>query len=55
MIRFPTALSQVEGPRADPTPVVRAGGADLGERRRLGLAPGPLLDLRDLAELELIE
>jgi len=55
MIRFPTALSQIEGPGPEPAPVVRAGGTDLGERRRLGLAPGPLLDLRDLAELDLIE
>lgn len=31
---------------------VRAGGTDLQERRHLGLAEGPLVDLREVAELD---
>ena len=33
---------------------VRAGGTDLQERRHLGLARGPVVDLRDVAELDTI-
>lgn len=54
MIRFPTSLSEIEGPGAGPV-VVRAGATDLTERRRLRLCPGPLLDLRDLPGLDAIE
>lgn len=54
MIRFPSSLSQID-PTAEPTAVVRAGGTDLMERRRLRMAEGPLLDLRDLAEVRTIE
>ena len=52
MIEFPTtraALIQLATGRS-----VRAGGTDLQERRHLGLATGPLADLRDLAELDTI-
>lgn len=55
MIRFPTSLTEIEAPAAGPPPVVRAGATDLTERRRLHLAPGPLLDLRDLPGLDTIE
>jgi xanthine dehydrogenase YagS FAD-binding subunit len=55
MIRFPTSLSQIEAPGAGPAPVVRAGSTDLSERRRLRMAGGPLLDLRDLPGLDTIE
>lgn len=33
---------------------LRAGGTDLQDRRRLGLAGGPLVDLRDVPDLETI-
>ncbi|HET6584690.1 MAG TPA: FAD binding domain-containing protein [Nannocystaceae bacterium] len=46
MIVFPTSLQQAAGE----TGVVRAGGTDLHERRRLRLADGPVVDLRDVAE-----
>lgn len=52
MIEFPNtreALLQIGAARS-----VRAGGTDLQERRRLGLASGPLVDLRDVPELESI-
>lgn len=71
MIRFPTSLSQIEAPgkglrtpqASDHgaaamdglVPVVRAGSTDLSERRRLRMAAGPLLDLRDLPGLDTIE
>jgi len=55
MIRFPTSLSEIEPPASGSAPVVRAGGTDLSERRRLGLASGPLLDLRDLPGLDTVE
>jgi xanthine dehydrogenase YagS FAD-binding subunit len=70
MIRFPTSLSQIEPSKGLPmpqasdheaaameslVPVVRAGATDLTERRRLRMAPGPLLDLRDLPGLDAIE
>ncbi len=55
MIVFPTSLTQIEAPGSGDAPVVRAGGTDLGERRKLGLAPGPLLDLRDLPDLDTVE
>jgi xanthine dehydrogenase YagS FAD-binding subunit len=54
MIRFPSSLSEIEAPGANP-PVIRAGSTDLTERRRLRMASGPLLDLRDLAGLDTIE
>jgi xanthine dehydrogenase YagS FAD-binding subunit len=50
MIRFPTRLDDVAAEDA----IVRAGGTDLTERRRLGLAPGDLVDLRDVAGLDTI-
>lgn len=47
MIRFPTDVKSA----AEKGAIVRAGGTDLVERRHLGLAPGPLVDLRDVAGL----
>jgi xanthine dehydrogenase YagS FAD-binding subunit len=56
MIRFPTSLSELEAPsEGGVLPVVRAGATDLSERRRLRMAQGPLLDLRDLPGLDAIE
>jgi xanthine dehydrogenase YagS FAD-binding subunit len=56
MIRFPTSLSEIEAPaKGGEAPVVRAGSTDLTERRRLRMATGPLLDLRDLQGLEGVE
>src|SRR5690606_21083944 len=59
MVRLPTELSQIETPRPGTAegevPVIRAGGTDLVERRRLRLAPGSLLDLRDLEGLDTVE
>lgn len=56
MIRFPTTLSEIPPPTTGTSlPVVRAGATDLSERRRLRMAQGPLLDLRDLAGLDTIE
>lgn len=55
MIRFPTSLTQIEAAKDGSTPVIRAGATDLFERRRLRMAEGPLLDLRDLPELDTIE
>ena len=52
MIDFPNtraALLQIGVGRT-----IRAGGTDLQDRRHLGLARGPLADLRDLADLETI-
>jgi xanthine dehydrogenase YagS FAD-binding subunit len=52
MIEFPNtreALLQIGAGRS-----VRAGGTDLQDRRRLGIAGGPLVDLRDVPELETI-
>lgn len=52
MIEFPNtreALLQIGAARS-----VRAGGTDLQDRRHLGLASGPLVDLRDVPELETI-
>ena len=52
MIEFPStraALLQIGVGRS-----IRAGGTDLQDRRHLGLARGPLADLRDLADLETI-
>lgn len=53
MIEFPTtraALLQIRAGRS-----IRAGGTDLQDRRHLGLASGPLTDLRDLGDLEEID
>jgi xanthine dehydrogenase YagS FAD-binding subunit len=56
MIRFPTSLSEIAPPvAASSLPVIRAGATDVSERRRLRMAEGPLLDLRDLAGLDVIE
>lgn len=55
MIVFPTSLSQIAAPSSGDAQVVRAGGTDLSERRRLGLGRGSLLDLRDLSELRTVE
>jgi xanthine dehydrogenase YagS FAD-binding subunit len=52
MIVFPTdrdALLQIGATRS-----IRAGGTDLQDRRHLGLASGPLADLRDLDDLDTI-
>lgn len=51
MIVFPT--NSAEAAAASGT--VRAGGTDLHERRRLGLQTGPLVDLRDVADLRSFE
>lgn len=48
MIRFPKTASD----RPEPGDVVRAGGTDLAERRRLRLAAGPIVDLRDMRGLD---
>lgn len=48
MIRFPTRVDEVSAGDA----TIRAGGTDLGERRRLGLSAGELVDLRDVAGLD---
>ena len=53
MIRFPTTVS--DGPRAGSGEIVRAGGTDLSERRHLAMAQGPIVDLRDLKGLDVIE
>jgi xanthine dehydrogenase YagS FAD-binding subunit len=50
MIRFPTRLEDAAGQEG----ILRAGGTDLTERRRLGLAPGELVDLRDVPGLDTI-
>ncbi|MCH9681709.1 MAG: FAD binding domain-containing protein [Deltaproteobacteria bacterium] len=56
MIRFPTSPSEVPASAGGgPSPVIRAGGTDLTERRRLRLAPGPLIDLRDVIGLDSID
>ena len=49
MIVFPTTLQQAAGELGE-TAVVRAGGTDVHERRRLKLLDGSLVDLRDVAE-----
>ena len=52
MIEFPhnrAALLQIGVGRS-----LRAGGTDLQDRRHLGLASGPLVDLRDVPDLETI-
>ncbi len=55
MIEFPGTIVALTRIAADPTGrTIRAGGTDLQERRHLGLASGPLVDLRDLAELDVI-
>lgn len=46
MIVFPQSLQQAAAEKG----VVRAGGTDLHERRRLGLVDGTLVDLRDVGE-----
>ncbi|MCB9676861.1 MAG: FAD binding domain-containing protein [Alphaproteobacteria bacterium] len=51
MIRFPTSIEEA----ATTAGSVRAGGTDLQERRRHGLASGDLVDLRDLEGLDAIE
>ncbi len=51
MIRFPTKLDDASTTDG----VIRAGSTDLMERRRLGLADGPLVDLRDLPGLDQID
>ncbi len=55
MIRFPTSPTELSTAEGGPTPVIRSGATDVSERRRLGLAPGPLVDLRDLAGLDEVE
>ncbi|MCX4239910.1 FAD binding domain-containing protein [Paraliomyxa miuraensis] len=55
MIRFPTSLTELEPAAGGSAPVVRAGATDLTERRRLRMAAGPLLDLRDLPGLDTVE
>ena len=55
MIEFPSTIAALTRFAADSTDrTVRAGGTDLQERRHLGLAGGPLVDLRDVAELNVI-
>ncbi|MBL4688942.1 MAG: FAD binding domain-containing protein [Nannocystaceae bacterium] len=51
MIQFPKSADKA----AIKDGVVRAGSTDLTERRHLGLADGPLIDLRDVADLDRIE
>ncbi len=46
MIVFPQSLQQAASEKG----VVRAGGTDVHERRRLGLVSGTLVDLRDVTE-----
>lgn len=46
MIVFPTRLADATGHEGE----IRAGATDLQERRRLGLAGGALVDLRDVTE-----
>jgi xanthine dehydrogenase YagS FAD-binding subunit len=48
MIAFPKTRDEATAQAGE----VRAGGTDLQERRHLGLAKGPLRDLRDLAGLD---
>ncbi len=50
MIEFPNTRAALV--HIAPGRNIRAGGTDLHERRHLGLAAGPLADLRDLAELD---
>jgi xanthine dehydrogenase YagS FAD-binding subunit len=50
MIRFPVTLESA----VETGEVVRAGGTDLTELRRLGIVAGPLADLRDLPGLDQI-
>ncbi len=50
MIRFPTTLDTLAGEGE-----LRAGGTDLMERRRSGRSRGPVIDLRELPELDGIE
>ncbi len=50
MIRFPTTVDEALAAGE----VVRAGGTDLSERRRLRIASGPVVDLRDLPGLDAI-
>ncbi|MEM7152347.1 MAG: FAD binding domain-containing protein [Myxococcota bacterium] len=54
MIRFPRSLAELPPLSEEAGHQTRAGGTDLMERRRLRLAPGPLLDLRDLTGLDTI-
>lgn len=49
MIQFPTRLEDVGDGE------IRAGGTDLGDRRKRGISGGPLTDLRDLRGLDSID
>jgi xanthine dehydrogenase YagS FAD-binding subunit len=46
MIHFPSSLARL------PDGELRAGGTDLGERRRRGVSGGPVVDLRDVPDLD---
>ena len=54
MIDFPKTATEAAA-LADEDAVVRAGATDLHERRRLRIAEGHLVDLRDVAGLDAIE
>ncbi len=57
MIRLPRSTDEARSllNQVGPPPVIRAGGTDVQERRRHGMASGALVDLRDLEGLDLIE
>ena len=57
MIRLPRTLDEARSlvSLVGPPARVRAGGTDLQERRAHGLAPGPLVDLRDVEGLDFVE
>jgi xanthine dehydrogenase YagS FAD-binding subunit len=50
-VSFPRTIDEAVGETGE----IRAGSTDLQERRRAGVAPGPLLDLRDIHGLDRIE
>ena len=50
MIEFPTSLTEATARPGD----LRAGGTDLQERRKLRIAEGPVVDLRDVPGLDAI-
>lgn len=52
MIRLPTTVEACADPRGG---TFRAGGTDVMERRRSGISTGPITDLRDVPELNLID
>lgn len=51
MIAFPKTVAQAVAGEG----TLRAGGTDLQERRHSGIASGPLVDLRDVGDLDTIE